>query len=267
MDFDLRGKLEKESSLLYWYPKVKDVLRTPKTAVLILSRKERDALRDALDGKGIPNSIIRKIHKYGDEIGYPLFLRSDQGSGKHEWRETCYVPDREVLIRHVIRLIEWHECAGIMGLQWNALVFRELIRFESIFASFWGMPVARERRVFVRDGVVECIHPYWIEDSIIEDREAPLPPNWKEQLKQLNDMSPEEIGQLSFMGKLFGEVIPGYWSVDFAYGTEGSWWLIDAARGEISWHPEDCKYCPEEQKPKPINSNSIIVKLAELKDD
>lgn len=263
-----RFELEKESSLLYWYPKVKNTLRTPKTEVLVFSKKEKRAMYDVLDGEPIPDEIIRKIHARADKIGYPLFLRSDQGSGKHEWRETCYVPDREVLIKHVMQLIAWHECAGIMGLQWNALVFREFIRFESAFTSFWGMPVSRERRVFVRDGVVECIHPYWPEDSICEDRENPLPPDWKEQLTRLNDMSGEETGQLSYMGKIFGELVPGYWSVDFAYGLDNKWWLIDAARGEISWHPPDCAYCPDEQKPSTDkNTGSLIVALANLGED
>lgn len=259
-----RLKLEEESSMLYWYPKIIGRLRTPKTVLLPIPTKDHHRMREILDGKPFPKRIEKKILLKGEEIGYPLFLRSDQGSGKHEWRDTCYVPNEESLISHVISLLEWHECAGIMGLWWDALVFREIIPLESRFTAFHGMPVSRERRVFVRDGVIECIHPYWPEDAIYEDRENPLPADWKAQLHYLNDMCGEEIGQLSFMGKIFGEQLPGYWSVDFACDIHGAWWMIDAARGELSWHPSDCQYCPEEQKPKPIPEGSIIVKLANL---
>lgn len=259
-----RISLEKESSMLYWYPKIIGRLRTPKTVFLPVSEKDRHRMRESLDGKPIPKRIENKILSKADEIGYPLFLRSDQGSGKHEWRDTCYVSDRDSLISHIVALIEWHECAGIMGLWWDALVFREFIPLESRFTAFYGMPVSRERRVFVRDGIVECIHPYWPEDAIHEDRENPLPVDWKARLHYLNDMCGEEIGQLSFMGKIFGERLPGYWSVDFACDIHGAWWTIDAARGELSWHPADCQYCPDEQKPKPLPEGSIIVKLADL---
>src|SRR5574343_556102 len=229
-----RLKLEEESSMLYWYPKIIGRLRTPKTVLLPIPTKDHHRMREILDGKPFPKRIEKKILLKGEEIGYPLFLRSDQGSGKHEWRDTCYVPNQESLISHVISLLGWHECAGIMGLWWDALVFREIIPLESRFTAFHGMPVSRERRVFVRDGIVECIHPYWPEDAIHEDRENQL---------------------------------PGYWSVDFACDIHGAWWMIDAARGELSWHPSDCQYCPEEQKPKPIPDGSIIVELANLGDD
>lgn len=69
-------------------------------------------MREILDGKPFPKRIEKKILLKGEEIGYPLFLRSDQGSGKHEWRDTCYVPNQESLISHVISLLGWHECAG-----------------------------------------------------------------------------------------------------------------------------------------------------------
>lgn len=260
-----RMALEKESSMLNWYPKIKDHLRTPKTVILPISVKDHHKMREALDGEPFSKKIESKILSKADEIGYPLFLRSDQGSGKHDWKRTCYVPDRDSLISHVVGLLEWHECAGFMGLWWDALVFREFLHLESRFTAFWGgMPVCRERRVFVRDGVVECIHPYWPEDAIQEDRNNPLPADWKDQLHDLNDMCGEEIGQLSFMGKIFGQHLPGYWSVDFAYGLDKHWWMIDAARGEISWHPIDCQFCPEDQKPKPERdlSNLLIVKGA-----
>ena len=51
--------------------------------------------------------------------------------------------------------------------------------------------------------------------------------------------------------EVFGKENPGFWSVDFALTWDKGWVMIDAARGEISWHPESCPYCPEDQKKKP----------------
>lgn len=37
---------------------------------------------------------------------------------------------------------------------------------------------------------------------------------------------------------LFGRVMgEGYWSVDFAKGQDGTWYFIDMAEGDQSWHP------------------------------
>ena len=39
-----------------------------------------------------------------------------------------------------------------------------------------------------------------------------------------------------------GEVLDGYWSVDFAEVKSGGWYLIDMAEGNKSWHDKECKY-------------------------
>jgi hypothetical protein len=36
-----------------------------------------------------------------------------------------------------------------------------------------------------------------------------------------------------------------YWSVDFALGRDGKWYLIDMAAGEVSGHHPDCKFVKE----------------------
>jgi hypothetical protein len=259
-----RYALEKESSMLNWYPRIKKHLHTPHTIILALTDRELSLIRSALDGKPLPKNLITKIQKTAEKVGgYPLFLRSDQGSGKHMWRDTCCVPGSEFLIPHVINLAEWHEMAGIMGLKWDALVFREFLPLKAAFHAFDGMPVSRERRVFVRDGLVECRHPYWPEEAICEDRLNPLPSDWKDRLAWINTERSDE-GQILHDASTFGQIMGGYWSVDFACDDRGIWWMIDAARGEISWHPSDCPHCPKEQKPQPIPEDTILVKLANI---
>lgn len=247
-----RRALEEESSLTQWYPKVKDVLPCPKTVIVELTNDEISSLIGMLDG--IPPSpwLVDRLDAAAREIGYPLFLRSDQGSGKHEWKDTCYVPGEGVLLKHVARLVAWHELAGMLGLSFRALVFREFLTLDAPFTAFNDMPVARERRYFVRDGKVVCRHPYWPDLTLFTYPGAtPLPPNWQQQLARLNTMDDAEVQDLTRMAVTFGERNPGFWSVDFARTRAGRWVLIDAARGELSWHPEDCPHNPHPPEPQP----------------
>jgi len=59
-------------------------------------------------------------------------------------------------------------------------------------------------------------------------------------LKELNTETTDEIEILTGYAEMVARVLDGYWSVDFAYGKNGKWYLIDMATGEHSWHPE-CK--------------------------
>lgn len=247
-----RQNLEAESSLLVWYPKVKDVLPCPRTVVVELTDDEISSLIGMLDGTPPNPWLVDRLDAAAREIGYPLFLRSDQGSGKHEWKDTCYVPSEGVLLKHVAQLVAWHEMAGILGLSFRALVFREFLTLDAPFLAFNGMPVARERRYFVQNGSVECKHPYWPPESIFTYRGTPaLPADWQQQIARLNEMDDAEVQELTQMAETFGERNPGYWSVDFARTRDGRWVLIDAARGEVSYHWDNCPHNPHPPEPKP----------------
>ncbi len=243
-----RGELEKESSMLNWYPKVSSLLPTPKTVMMELTGEEHDQVYGMLDGEAMSKGLEERILCHAREIGFPLFMRSDQGSGKHYWEDTCYVEKEADLFGHLCRLVEWHAMAGFFGLDFDALVFREFIPLQSGFMAFAGMPVAIERRYFVRDGQVVCHHPYWPEDAIHGNN---LPDDWKARLARMSVEPREEVYLLMDLAARFGQVNPGYWSVDFAKakdttrGAQG-WYLIDAARGEISWHPDNCPHKPKE---------------------
>lgn len=213
-----RRAREDESSLLHWYPRVKDVLPCPKTVIVELTGDEINNLTQMLDG--IPPS---------------------------PWL--------------VDRLVAWHEMAGILGLSFRALVFREFLPLDAPFTAFNDMPVARERRYFVRDGKAVCWHPYWQEQAVLAYRGAtPLPADWQQQLAQLNAMDDAEVQALTTMAETFGKRNPGYWSVDFARTRAGRWVLIDAARGEVSWHPDGCPHNPNPPEPKPPERNVLIKK-------
>jgi hypothetical protein len=143
-----------QSSLLYWWPRIQHLkISMPRTEILPVSR---ELFLKAIDP---PHTAAEKyyqaIKETARKIGYPLFLRTDLASGKHDWKNGCYIKREEDLISHVFSVIEFNETADILGLDWKALVFREFIELDWKFKAFWGeMPVARQRRYFIKDGHV-----------------------------------------------------------------------------------------------------------------
>lgn len=227
--------------MLYWWPRVCGLgVPAPGTKVLEFGSRRLAGLccpeneEDAASAR----RVIEAVKEAARGFGYPVFIRTDHASGKHNWENACYVASEEDLPRCLGGLIEANELADLTP---EAIVVRRYIPLESAFVAFWGnMPVAKERRYFVRDGKVVCHHPYWPEDAV---RFPPgrEPEGWREKLAALNEETPEEIELLSGCAARLGAALPGYWSLDFAKGRDGVWYFIDAARGELSWHPE----CPQ----------------------
>lgn len=232
-----RMKAIVKTSMLYWYPKVKDLgIPMPKTEIVEVPYTH---LIRMLDGKMMPKRYVQKVIEASDKTGYPLFMRTDMGSAKHSWERTCYVPEKEGLFKHIWALIDETLAAGMFGeLDPNALIFREFLYLEDAFTAFNGLPVSKERRYFIRDGEVECHHPYWIQDAIEKDWRSNKPSDWRELLKELNSEGDSEIKLLTLYSGQIAKALPGYWSVDYAKVLGGTWYLIDMAEGEKSWHPE-----------------------------
>lgn len=225
-----------KTSMLYWWPKVKDLqIPTPRTEIVEVPYKY---LLGILDGKMIPKRYVKKVVGASDTIGYPLFMRTDMSSAKHSWERTCFVATQEELFKHIGTLIDETLAAGMFGeLDPNALVFRELLRLNSFFTAFSGLPISAERRYFVRDGEVESHHHYWTQDAIEKTWKKPSEPDWRERLAALNRENPDEVRLLTAYASSIGKTLSGYWSVDFAEAEDGTWYLIDMAEGEKSWHP------------------------------
>jgi hypothetical protein len=238
-----------KNSLLYWYPKLAKLnIPMPTT---IWYEIPKVLIRAMQEVNGVPTALFEKVKPIAREIGYPLFMKTDQAAGKHAWDASCYVPCEEVLGRHIFEVIESNMMADIIGLQFKALVFRNYIPLYSKFVAFHGnMPIAKERRYFVRDGKMVCHHAYWwpgaIEDWADRRKETKLPSNWRELLKELNTEDEEEIKLLTGYAELAGSVLDGWWSIDFACAQTGDWFLIDCALGADSFHALDCPNCPEE---------------------
>ena len=230
------------NSLLYWFPKVlASGVPAPRTGIVMVGHLNLWELLDGTDP--FTEETKRSLVAVGRAVGYPLFLRTDILANKHDWKDSCYVPDEEVLFQHIFSLVERHALAfGIPDPQ--ALVFRELLAVRPAFHAFNGLPISRERRYFVRGGRVVCAHPNWPEDAIRNTDAS----NWKELLADLSSQSVGEQIILSRWACQVSGVLPGYWSVDFLETKSDGWFLIDMAKGENSFHPT----CPHKLPPEDV---------------
>ncbi len=234
-------ELERQCSMTFWWPLVADV-NVPKPETVLLPIKDPDTLYGIFDGDAVAGESFKELadpaRDVANTLGYPLFLRTDHVSGKHSYDRTCFVPSEEELPKHIFNVLEEHALAlDMFGPPFQAIALRRFIPLVSRFTAFWGLPIAKERRYFARDGQVECHHPYWPAEAIRFPRNVE-PANWRDDLAELNIETVDEIALLTGYATNLAAVLPGYWSLDFALGQDGIWYFIDAARGERSWHPE-----------------------------
>ena len=225
------------SSLTYWFPRIRNLgIPVPKTAWVEVDELE---LIRGIENPSVLMSYKSTLVYVARKVGFPCFMRTDHFSGKHNYLSTCYVERERDIIPHLRNLVEESE---IHGLPIKAIVFREFIELDWRFKAFNGLPIAPERRYFIRDGEVVCHHPYWPEDAIKFWRSTPEPDGWREMLREMNRETLSEIRLLKRYARKVASVLDGYWSVDFAKARDGTWYLIDMAEGEYSWHPESCPY-------------------------
>lgn len=252
----LQALYDEQNSLLFWFPKIRNLdIPVPRT---VWVEFPTDMARNLLNQNGEAfeqfQPYLNQIMDAAKKIGYPVFIRTDMASHKHGWDKAAYVRQKDEMLSHILDTIEFNELAGVMGLNYKAIIIREFLELDWRFKAFHGnMPVAKERRYFVKDGEVLCHHPYWIESAIMKAHEDDgkrseflgyyfphkLPNKWQEILSELNHETQKEVQLLTVFAKRVSEVVNGYWSVDFAYTRDEKWFLIDMANGHASWHP-DC---------------------------
>ena len=256
MKFDFNQFIEagKLSSMDYWYPKTKDLpIPQPRTeAVLTMGT---DMWCNFIDDPNIIDRSFKEILPIANKLGYPLFIRTDQSSAKHSYIDTCKVESEDRLMRNIYCLVEENE---MCDLNIQTLYFRSFIELRSAFRAFNKMPIAPERRYFVKDGEVLCHHPYWPEEAIKD----PDHEDWKGRLRGINFQEACEVILLKRYATIISMAVPGCWSVDFAQAKNGVWYFIDMADARLSWHPKDCKNykklsIEDPNPPKPCNIKLI----------
>jgi len=233
-----------KNSMFYWWPLIED-LPIPKPKTILV--KHEGAFKGKLSYapfRGEPDpyfdKLVEEVKKAAKEIGYPVFIRSDQTSAKFEWKNTCYVESEEQIRRNILNILEF--TAMTFTLSFFGIAVREFLELDWRFTSHKGMPVAAERRYFVKDGKVICWHPYWPPASI----RNPSIDNWLEVLKELQTPTEGEVELLTHYAELIGERLGGYWSIDFCRHKNGTWYLTDMALGKDSYHWATCPNAPPE---------------------
>ncbi|MDD4888365.1 MAG: ATP-grasp domain-containing protein [Phycisphaerae bacterium] len=240
-------QLVEPSCISYWYPAILPVVPTPRTRTL---RAQGD-LWALLNGKRPAgwDDFITELLAIAESFGAPVFVRAGLGSAKHDWSRTCYLAklNRPEMSAHVVAIVDWLACNGLGPRPGEVFAVRQFVPLVSGFSAWRGLPIARERRYFIRDGQVVCHHPYWPAGALLPLAErGELPPDWIQALAFLNQEPADELVTLTAHAQAVAslpEFRRGYWSIDFALGQNGVWYAIDMAAGERSWHPE-CGFKP-----------------------
>lgn len=211
-----------KNSLAYWFPRIENLgVPVPKTIITAL---EKEAVVAA-----------------AKELDYPVFLRTDLCSGKHDWKESCFIESADRIENNLAKVLEANIRWQMLGINPQFACVREFLDLETAFVAFAGeMPINKERRYFVKDAKVICSHPYWPQ-SAFNNHPARMAygENWEIKLSELNIADSSET-QLTEYAEKVGRELGGFWSIDFAKAKNGTWYLLDMALGENSWHWSDC---------------------------
>ena len=234
------------TSMNYWFPKIKHLnIPMPKTEIPVT--KNVRFWWSLLDGEDpLSDEEIQSIRGAAIKVGgYPIFMRSDLCSGKHSFERTCFIRRAEDVIRHIWAIVDENACCDCAM---ESIVIREYIVPAWAFKAFSGLPIAPERRYFVRDGEVVCHHPYWIPDAI----RNPDMVAWVRALSLMN-IEADEVPLLTGYATKIAQELGGDWSIDFMMGMDDIWYMIDMATAMQSWHPPcelwDCGILKASVKP------------------
>lgn len=222
-----------KNCLSYWFPLIESVVPVPRTEII-----RSGDITAIIDGE-IPDGwgeLLAAINVARGKLGPDCFLRTGQGSGKHRWSKTCYLPETANIARHVAELVEWSALVDFMGLPANVWCVREMLPTSPIGVcpDYGGMPVCREFRFFAEAGRVRCFHPYWPLEALNEGGLAgDFPFGWYEEFCRLDDREPKRLAEL------VSGAVPGAWSVD-VLETQRGWFVTDMAEAARSFHWPEC---------------------------
>ncbi len=230
------------NSMLFWYPKIENIVPTPKTAIY-----EFDGWEYLKDGYMMSNEwkeLLNVVTLTARKLGYPVFIRTDHESAKHEWLHTCYVENEKSLTHNLHDLIDASICHDRIP---NAIAVREFLHLDAPFKAFDGMPIAREFRYFSSKDGITCRHPYWFKEAIEFHRDTKPVDEWEEMIKDL-ETPPTDINIADALALKATSWCDEEWSVDICKDIHGKWWVTDMARGKDSSHHPFCPKTTESDK-------------------
>jgi len=247
MDLGMDPKTEKFNSALYWFPRIETAgLPVPETRIVELPSGFVWHIlgEDESESEPAHTQVWGQIIGACEDIGYPVFIRSDKGSAKHAGPASYRANSKADIGNVVARTIENDLEHDLVGERFpQAILVRRWIDLNGSFTAFGGTRIAREFRFFATAEGVLCSHFYWPEEAMRFEPGDNPPANWKAilwMLRSSRDPSVEVASQEAVDAAKACSAHPK-WSVDFAEDKEGNWWLIDMAIAERSWHPTDCQ--------------------------
>lgn len=239
--------------LSYWHPRLVEAgVPTPRTEMIRTSVNLRELLDEKIpegwgDFLAQMNMAIARLTDNASPTP-PVFLRTGQGSGKHDWRHTAYLDlSKDTLASHVGALVGWSEIVDMLGLPTDVWCVRELLPVEPIVTleKYGGMPLVREMRFFVSGGHARCWHSYWpsgaIERGFVGTREELA---WAVQ--ESRRVSPAEMAEATSLVKRVARAFAddGAWSVD-VLATRRGFQITDMALAAESYHAPECPHFRE----------------------
>jgi hypothetical protein len=232
-----------KTSMTYWFPLLESAgIPVPKTKMVKMPPELCRSICMVLYGEKPEidpreHPFLAELTAAVDEIGTPCFLRTCQTSAKHSWDKSCFIPNRENILGHVYSIAEFSEMADFIGLRYDTWFVRELLQSikYGVCPRYDNMPVAREFRCFVENGVIRCIHPYWPLDALRDG-------GWDGSEEEYNKLSElgEDESAIRELAEKVGLAINGAWSVDLL-ATKNGWFVTDMAEAHKSYHWEGCK--------------------------
>lgn len=248
----------------WWFPRIESAgLPVPKTKILRFD--DVDATRrdffEAFDGKPLGPKAVRFVQKVRNTIAehfkVPVFLRTGQTSGKHEWESTCFLQDIEKTEHHIMMLIQYSELADMLGIPWDVWVVREFLELNGPgikLGEFLNMPLSYEWRLFVEDGKITHVQPYWPVKALVQGGMAKhVAKLFSEQ--QLKQGCPPALYDLSRKAAAAcGQNMS--WSVDWCQTKQGEWLLTDMAEAAQSY-----KYFTDDPEEENINREDLLKDL------
>jgi hypothetical protein len=247
------------NSALYWYPKLADIatdipVGVPDSRLVKFPFDESFRL---LDGE-VPDALPwGAFVEAAEAVGSPAFVRTDQKSAKHAGPGAYRIDDPgEDIPTALAALVDHHVTAGRNP---AALMVREWVDIDAKFRAFDGLAIGPEWRLFASPDGAQCRHFYWPAAAIAEGRGEPTGLGgeplaesvWRSRLNDLRESATSaDLRHLDSVATAAARALntanhlpdDGIWSVDFARGADGEWWLIDVARAPDSWHPDDCPH-------------------------
>lgn len=222
------------TSARYWLAPLQDAgLPIPATALVDFDHYSLLGCLEPGGDEAYLAAVAERIRVACETIGYPVFLRNDLTSAKHDGPGSYRIGDAGDITSVLLANVEDAELKLFpYGPAPSMFLVRAWIDVLAGFTAFGGLPIGCEWRLFANPEGVSCVHAYWPEDAIV----APDHSDYRSLLHKMQAITPVERVYVDTAKAAV--ILDGDFSVDWALDVSGNWWLIDVAVASESWHPD-----------------------------